>query len=129
MNKGSREEKQVHISNLDEFFAESFVDSKEKPLKIAIRKEESQGYISVLLLTDGEGIEDGGIDFELSPCECVEFENMQISDFIKKPVFTSSAYEFFDFMFMFFSSLECLVDFTGDTWKVKVLKTSEAIYM
>ncbi len=127
MNKESQGEKKVHISNLDEFFAESFVDSNEKPLKIAIRKEESQGHISVLLLTDGEGMEEGGIDFELSPCECVDFDNIQISDFLKRPVFTSSAHEFFDFMFMFFCSLECIVDFTGDAWRIKVLKASGAI--
>jgi hypothetical protein len=127
MNRGFREEKKIHISNLDEFLAASFVDSKEKPLKIAIRKEGTQGYISVLLLTAGEGMEEDGIDFELSSCECVDFDNMQISHFLKKPVFTSSAYEFFDFMFMSFSSLECLVDFTGNTWKVGVLKTDKAI--
>jgi hypothetical protein len=126
MDKGSQGEKKVHITDLDEFLAASYIDGKEKPLKLSIRKEETQGYISLLLLTVGEDImEEGGIDFELSTSECLDLDNMPVSDFLKKTVFTSSAYEFFDLMFMFFSSFDCLLDFTGDTWKVKVLSTSK----
>jgi len=50
-------------------------------------------------------------------------EGIEVSDFLKKPVFTSSAYEFFDFLLMSLDSLECLVDFSGNAWKIKVLKT------
>ncbi|MER3445815.1 MAG: hypothetical protein C4291_02795 [Candidatus Dadabacteria bacterium] len=124
MNEEPREKKEIHTINLDEFLAASFV-SREKPLRIEICKEGTQGYISVLVSTAEEDIEEDGIDFELSPCECLDFDNMQVSDFLKKPVFTSSAYEFFDFMFMFFTSLECIVDFTGNTWKVRVLRTNK----
>jgi hypothetical protein len=123
MNKEPQAEGKIHLSNLDEFLAATLVESKEKPIKLAIHKEGAEGHISVLLLTAKEDMEEDGIDFELSPCECVDFDSIEISDFLKKPVFTSSAYEFFDFVFMFLDSLECLVDFTGDAWKVKILKT------
>lgn len=126
MSKRHQEKRKIHIINLDEFLAKSFVESRERPLKIVASKEGNQGYISVLLITADEGMEEDGIDFELSPCECIDFANIQVSDFLKKPIFTTSAYEFFDFMFMFFRSLECIVDFTGNAWKIKILRTSES---
>ena len=115
--------KKIHISNLDEFLADTLLKSKEKPIKLSIHKEGVEGNISVNLLKSDEDMEEDGIDFELSPCECIDFDSMDISDFLYKPVFSSSAYEFFDFIFMFFSSIECLVDFTGDAWKIKIFKT------
>ncbi|HLE25505.1 MAG TPA: hypothetical protein VI935_07630 [Thermodesulfobacteriota bacterium] len=116
-------EKKIHISNLDDFLASALLECQEKPIKLSIQKEGIEGYVSVNLLKSEENMEEDGIDFELSPCECINFDSMEISDFLYKPVFSSSAYEFFDFVFMFFSSIECLVDFTGDAWKVKILKT------
>jgi len=122
MNKEHLLEK-IHISNLDEFLASALLESREKPIKLSIHKEGVEGNISVNLLKSEEDMEGDGIDFELSPCECIDFDNMEISDFLYKPVFSSSAYEFFDFIFMFFSSIECLVDFTEDAWKIKISKT------
>jgi hypothetical protein len=118
-------EKKIHISNLDEFLAEAFLYNKERPIKLLIRKDETQGYLSLSLLRSDEEIEEDGIDFELSPCECVDYDRIEISDFLHKPVFTSSAYEFFEFIFMFFDTIECLVGFTGDAWKVKILKSQK----
>ena len=123
MDIGSLIEKKIHISNLDEFLAETLLQSKEKPIKLSIHKEGVEGNISVNLLKSEEDMDEDGIDFELSPCECIDFDSMEISDFLYEPVFSSSAYEFFDFIFMFFNSIECLVDFTGDAWKIKVFKT------
>src|SRR3970282_2550987 len=123
MDIGSLEEKKIHISTLDEFLASALLECQEKPIKLSIHKEGIEGYVSVNLLKSGEDMAEGGIDFELSPCECIDFDSMEISDFLNKPVFSSSAYEFFDFIFMFFSSIECLVDFTEDAWKIKISKT------
>src|SRR3970040_770013 len=122
MNKEHLLEKKIHISNLDDFLASALLECQEKPIKLSIHKKGAEGYLSVNLLKFDEDMEENGIDFELSPCECIDFDNMEISDFLYKPVFSSSAYEFFDFIFMFFSSIECLVDFTSDAWKVKILK-------
>ncbi len=119
-------EKTIHISNADEFLAGVLMDSEEKPIRLAIHKNGTQGYISVVLLpTQGCTIEEDGIDFELSSCECIDYDGVEISDFLKRVVFTSSAYEFFDFIFMFFNSVECLVDFTEDAWKLKIIKTEK----
>jgi len=123
MDIGSLEEKKIHISNLDDFLASALLESQKKPIKLSIKKEGVEGYVSVNLLKSDEDMEEDGIDFELSPCECIDFDSMEISDFLYKPVFSSSAYEFFDFIFMYFSSIECLVDFTGDAWKIKIFKT------
>jgi len=122
MNKEHLLEK-IHISNLDDFLASALLESREKTIKLSIHKEGVDGNISVNLLKSDEDMEEDGIDFELSPCECIDFDGMEISDFLYKPVFTSSAYEFFDFIFMVFRSIECLVDFTEDAWKIKISKT------
>ncbi len=125
MNEEFQAEKKIHMSEIDEFLATALLEEKEKPIGLAVRKNENQGYISVFVLKARENMEEEGIDFELSPCECVDLESMEISDFLRKPVFTSSAYEFFDFVLMFFDLFECLVDFTGNAWKIKILRTKD----
>jgi hypothetical protein len=113
-------ENKLHISNLDELLAEVILNCEEKPIKLLIRKEGTQGFISLFIpKCNKEIIEEDGIDFELSPCERIE--NPAISDFLNKTVFLSSAYEFFDFVLMFFDTVECLLDFNGYAWKVKIL--------
>ena len=108
MDIGSLEEKKIHISNLDEFLASALLEYQEKPIKLSIHKEGIEGYVSVNLLKSGEDMEEDGIDFELSPCECIDFDNLEISDFLYKSVYTSSAYEFFEFIFMFFAQSNVL---------------------
>jgi hypothetical protein len=115
--------KKLHLSDLDEFLANAILESVDRPLKLAIRKEGNQGYVFARLLTlrESEGMPENGVDFELSPCECMDFSNMEVSDFLGKPVFTSSAYELLDFIFMFIDRFECLIDFEGNAWKIKIL--------
>jgi hypothetical protein len=124
MNSHSQTGKKIHLSGLDEFFADSVLGEEEKPLKFLIRKDGDPGFISALLLDTKENMEKEGIDFELSSCECAGLEGLEVSDFLMKPVFTSSAHDFFDFVLMFLDSFECLVDFTGNAWKIKILKAS-----
>ena len=124
MNSESHTEKKIHLSSLDEFFADSVLGEKEKPLKFLIHKDRDPGFISALLIDAEEGMEKEGIDFELSSCECAGLEGLEVSDILMKPVFTSSAHEFFDFVLMFLDSFECLVDFTGNAWKIKILKAT-----
>jgi hypothetical protein len=123
MDKENKVGEKIHLSNLDEFLATALMESKEKPVKLAIQKEGNEGYVSASILrtTGDENIGGNGVDFELSPCECLDFDSMEVSDFLEKPVLTSSAYELFDFVLMFFDSLECLVDFEGNAWKIKML--------
>ncbi len=123
MNTRSQTRKKIHLSGLDEFLADNVLGEEEKPLRFLIHKDGDPGFISALLLDTEEGMEKEGIDFELSSCECAGLEGLEVSDFLMKPVFTSSAYEFFDFVLMFLDSFECLVDFTGNAWKIKILKS------
>lgn len=123
MNKKLKEEKKIHLSDLDEFLAATIFEAEETPIRLAVYRNGDQGYISTVLLSSKEAMEEGVIDFELSPCEHGGLDSMEISYFLKKPVFTSSAYEFFDFVFVFLDSFECLVDFTGNGWKIKILQT------
>lgn len=125
MGKELVEENKIHLSNLDEFLAAIIVDVPYAPIKLAVRRNGEQGYISTVLLSPEENMEEEGIDFELSSCECGGLEAAGIAYFLQKPVFTSSAYEFFDFIFAFIDSFECLVGFTGNGWKIKVLKTEK----
>ena len=115
--------KKLHLSDLDEFLANAFLESTDRPLKLEIRKEGDQGYVFARLLTlrESEVMPENGVDFELSPCECMDFSNMEVQDFLGKPVFTSSAYELLDFIFMFTDRFECLIDFEGNAWKIKIL--------
>jgi hypothetical protein len=124
MNSQSQTGKKIHLSGLDEFFADSVLEEKEKPLKFLIHRDGDPGFISLLPLDTKECMEKEGIDFELSSCECAGLEGLEVSDFLMKPVFTSSAYEFFDFLLMFLDSFECLLDFTGNAWKIKILKST-----
>ena len=114
-----------HISNIDDYLAKSLVNNKARPLKLLIKVEGYQGYYDPLLLETDDVIEGEGIDFELSPLETVGHEVIDLSYFIGRPVYTSSAYEFFDYLFFNFNYLEVLVDFNDNAWQVKILKASK----
>ena len=115
-------EKVFHISNIDDDIATLLINIKARPLKLSIRRNGDQGYYNALVLDTDDVIEGEGIDFELSPLESLDLESIEASYFLGKPVFTSSAYEFFDYMFLHYSSLEFLVDFKDNAWQVKIIK-------
>jgi len=122
MNDAIYEKKKIHLSELDDFLASRLVDSETTPLMFSVSKYNSQGYITI-----GQGrargrITEGGIDFELSPSEYLSLDSIEIEDFTKQTIYTSSAYEFFDFILMYYSYMECLLDFTGNSWRINILK-------
>lgn len=114
----------VHLSELDEFLASRLLEEKTSPLCFSISTHDSQGNINILQKTNENKIQEGGIDFELSPSEYQSLYSINILDYTKTTVYTSSAYEFFDFILMYFSSFECLVDFSGNSWRVKIQRYS-----
>ena len=118
MQSGSK----FHISNIDDYLATLLLYNKARPLKLFIKVDGDQGYYDSLLLETDDLIEGEGIDFELSPLETLGHESIEVSYFLGKPVFTSSAYEFFDYLFLNFNSLEFLVDFKDNAWQVKIVK-------
>lgn len=124
MNDFIYEQQTVHLSELDEYLASKFLD-RQSALRFAMSKKDSQGYITIKQENNKKEIEERGIDFELSPSEYQSLDSINILDFTNKTIYTSSAYEFFDFMLMYFSYLEYLLDFTGSSWRVKILSFKE----
>jgi hypothetical protein len=114
--------KHIHISGIEEFLAESFLDNNHVPFIVSISKEDDQGGLKINI-SDKRVMDFASeeIDFELSTCECMDFDNMGIDDFKYKTIHTSSAIELFEFLLMFSDVVECVVDFNGTAWKVMVI--------
>jgi len=115
----------VHLSELDEFLASRLLDEKKMPLCFSISTHDSQGNINIQQNSNEDKIEEGGLDFELSPSEYQSLDSINISDFTKSTIYTSSAYEFFDFILMYFSDVDCLLDFNGNSWRIKIRSFKE----
>ncbi len=124
MNVGHEELKTIHLSELDEYLASRLLDN-EVPLRFILSKEDSQGYINIRQENNEIKIQEGGIDFELSPSEYQSLDSINILDFTNQTIYTSSAYEFFDFMLMYFSRLEYLLDFYNSSWRIRILSFKE----
>jgi hypothetical protein len=124
MNVGHEELKTIHLSELDEYLASRLLDNV-APLRFTVAKEDSQGYINIRQENNEIKIQEGGIDFELSPSEYQSLDSINILDFTNQTIYTSSAYEFFDFMLMYFSRLEYLLDFNNSSWRIRILSFKE----
>lgn len=112
----------IHISEIDEFLAHRLAAGHVRPFKLALTRNGEQGYLKVHAGEYQGLIEGEGVDFELSPGENKDLDDFDTSFFIMKPVYTSSAYELFDYIFTYFHSIECVVDFKENAWLVKVLR-------
>ncbi len=124
MNEDERKENTIHLSELDEYLASKLLDSN-SALRFSMSKVDLQGYINIRQDKNDAVIEEGGIDFELSPSEYQSLDSINILDFTNQTIYTSSAYEFFDFMLMYFSRLEYLLDFYNSSWRVRILNFIE----
>lgn len=124
MNPDIGGQKTIHLSELDIYLASRLLENT-APLKFEMSKYDSQGYITIEQEKSEIKIEEGGIDFELSPSEYQSLDSINILDFTNQAIYTSSAYEFFDFMLMYFSYLEYLLDFNGNSWRIKILSFRE----
>lgn len=112
----------LHLTELEYFLAESFVNNSRYPLSLKITKSDDQGNLEIGINTSGnKNIEAGEIDFELCQCECIEFDKLYINDYKNKTVYTSSVLELFDYFLSFNDSVSCLVDFKGVAWRVTIM--------
>ena len=118
-------EHEIHISDLDEFLALKFLDDVTRPMRFSVLRKDTQGNIIIKQKENAQEIEEGGIDFELSPSEYQSLDSINVTDFINKTVYTSSAYEFFDFILMYYSQFEFLTEFNGSAWQIRILKGKE----
>lgn len=113
----------IHISEIDEYVASRLPGAQSGVVGLVIYGADAEGDVRAEQFEPLTGeIAGEGADFELSPCECAGLDERRVSELIRGPLYTSSAYEFFELALDYYSSLECLVSFTGNTWKIKVLK-------
>lgn len=120
------EEETIHLSEIDDYLASKLVGSRAKTHMFRVCGLDPQGYITIGQGEARVGIDEGGIDFELSPSSYPSLESIEIGDFTTQTIYTSSAYEFFDFILMYLSQLECVVDFTNSSWRIRILSYDQA---
>ena len=112
----------LHITEIENFLAENFVNNNQHPLYLKIFKSDDQGNLEIDINSASEmKIDAQEIDFELSPCECVDLDRLDINDYKNRIIYSSSAIELFEYLIMFTGEISCIVDFEGVSWKVKVL--------
>lgn len=89
----------IHISHIDEFIAARFIEAGGRPLAFRISGADDEGTILLEAIEPRSGPpEQEGIDFELSACECGGLGHEDAGIHVGRPVYTSSAYEFLDFL-------------------------------
>ena len=62
--------------------------------------------------------QDGAVDFELCAFECSGVSAENLEEYLGIPVHTSSALEFFDYVFSQTPEIDCSVDFSGNSWVI-----------
>jgi len=116
-----REDK-LHISDIDGFLASLISREIKSPIKLRVNQCGNEGFIKVFVFEATKKMADGGIDFELSSDENLDLDRFKLTDLLGKSVYTSSAYELFDFILMNFDWFECLVEFKENAWRVNILR-------
>ena len=116
-NPQSRE---FYLDSIDEVFAEIFFlfgGGFDVQMEIASETSVVTAFFSPRSLTvDSER----AIDFELCAFECSGVAATDLREYLGTPVHTSSALEFFDYVFSQRSEVICGVDFAGNSWIVAV---------
>ena len=118
-------EHEIHISDLDEFLALKFLDDVTRPMRFSVLRKDTQGNIIIQQKDNDQKLKEGGFDFELSPSEYQSLDSINVTDFINKTVYTSSAYEFLDFILMYYIQFEFLTEFNGSSWQIRILNGTE----
>jgi len=124
-NKTFIKEDKLHISDIDEYLAGLISREIKCPMKLRVKLYGNEGFIKAAVLESTDKMKDGGVDFELSPDESYDLNRIEITDLLSKTVYTSSAYELFDFLFMNFDWFECLVEFKENTWRVDIQRAEK----
>ncbi len=112
----------IHISEIDQYLAARMLDRNGVALGILVEKSGDEGYITITDTKESRALEEDAIDFELSPSEYLNLEDLELTELLASPLITSSALEFFDFFLLRFMKFECVLKFTGNAWKLKVVK-------
>lgn len=111
----------IHISRIDEFIAGRLLDVEGHPVAFRVAGADEEGTVTLMPIEAGPvPAHAEGIDFELSSCECGGLSHEDAGIYLERPVLTSSACEFFDFILGYYTSFDCYIEFTGNAWSVRV---------
>lgn len=110
---------EFYINSIDDVFAEIFLESPAVQ-HIKIEFEKTSGIVTIVDIKKGGQKLSGGIDFELSTSECCGLNSTDLSDYLGKTVHTSSALEYFDFVFSYCSEVEFDIELKDDSWMVRI---------
>ena len=108
--------RQFYLDSIDEVFAEIFyLFGGGFDVRMEIASETSlvsASFSPCISTVDRER----AVDFELCAFECSGVSAENLEEYLGVPVHTSSALEFFDYIFSQRSKVVCGVDFAGNSW-------------
>jgi len=112
--------REFYLDSIDEVFAEVFfLFGKGFDVRMEIVSETSlvsASFSPRIAAVDREG----AVDFELCAFECSGVSAENLEEYLGIPVHTSSALEFFDYVFSQKSKVVCDVNFAGNSWIITV---------
>ena len=112
--------REFYLDSIDEVFAEVFfLFGGGFDVRMEIASETplvSASFSPRIAAVDPEG----AVDFELCAFECSGVSAENFEEYLGTPVHTSSALEFFDYVFSQRSKAVCGVDFAGNSWIITV---------
>ncbi len=116
-NPQSRE---FYLDSIDEVFAEIFfLLGGCFDVRMEIASETS--LVNAFFSPRGMAVDqEGAVDFELCAFECSGVASEDLGEYLGTPVHTSSALEFFDYVFSQKPEVACGVDFAGNSWIIAI---------
>lgn len=112
--------REFYLDSIDEVFAEVlFLFGGGFDVRMEIAPETS--LVSASFSSKPTAVDrEGAVDFELCAFECSGVSAENLEEYLGVPVHTSSALEFFDYVFSRRSKVACGVDFAGNSWIIVV---------
>lgn len=117
----------VPLGSIDEYLAQKVLEGNGKTLRIGLSLDYNAGFLNILDISYEQTDFSDGMDFELSTCECQGVDDMDPGDFEGKTVYTSSAYEFFEFYLGERDSARFYIMLHNDSWIIKIDETSSGV--
>ena len=112
--------REFYLDSIDEVFAEIFfLFGGGFDVRMEIASETS--FVSAFFSRRSTAVDqEGAVDFELCAFECSGVAAAGLEEYLGVSVHTSSALEFFDYVFSQRSEAVCGVDFAGNSWVIAV---------
>lgn len=112
--------REFYLDSIDEVFAEIFfLFGGRFDVRMEIVSETS--LVSAFFSSRSPAVDqEETVDFELCAFECSGVAAEDLEEYLGVPVHTSSALEFFDYVFSQRPEVACGVDFAGNSWIIAV---------